>query len=80
MHVANVDGNGTRIVKSSLELQGLRSWATDRKSINIASILDGTTRIFNVTLNGGDPSSLVSEHSNDAAWSPDGTRGGLIRT
>lgn len=73
LHVANVDGTGTRIVTSSLELQGAPVWAPDSQSITIASILDGTPRLFNVPLDGSAPSSLVSEHSTDAAWSHDGT-------
>ncbi len=73
LHVANVDGTGTRIVTSSLELQGAPVWAPDGQSITIASTVDGTPRLFNVPLDGGTPSPLVSEHSTDAAWSPDGT-------
>ncbi len=73
LHVANVDGTGTRIITSSLELQGAPVWAPDGQSITIASIVDGTPRLFNVPLDGGPPSSVVSEHSTDAAWSHDGT-------
>jgi Tol biopolymer transport system component len=73
LHVANVDGTGTRIVTSSLALQGAPVWAPDGESITIASTIDGTPRLLNVPLDGGPPSSLVSEHSTDAAWSHDGT-------
>jgi WD40 repeat protein len=73
LHVANVDGTGTRVVTSSLELQGAPVWAPDSQSITIASIVDGTPRLFNVPLDQGAPASLVSEHSTDAAWSHDGT-------
>jgi Tol biopolymer transport system component len=73
LHVANVDGTGTRIVTSAFELQGAPVWAPDNQSITIASVLDGTPRLFNVPLDGGAPTSLVSEHSTDAAWSHDGT-------
>jgi Tol biopolymer transport system component len=73
LHVANVDGTGTRIVTSSLELQGAPVWAPDGQSITIGSTVDGTPRLFNVPLDGGAPLPLVSEHSTDAAWSHDGT-------
>jgi Tol biopolymer transport system component len=73
LHVANVDGTGARIVTSSLELQGAPVWGPDSQSITIASTVDGTPRLFNVPLDGGAPSPLVSEHSTDAAWSHDGT-------
>jgi Tol biopolymer transport system component len=72
LHVANVDGTGTRIVTSSLELQGAPAWAPDNRSITIAVIVDGTPRLFNVPLDGQAPSPLVSEHSTDGAWSHDG--------
>ncbi|MBA2602619.1 MAG: PD40 domain-containing protein [Acidobacteria bacterium] len=70
--VANVDGTGTRIVTSSLDLQGAPAWAPEGQSITIASTVDGTPRLFNVPLDGSAPSPLVFEHSTDAAWSDDG--------
>jgi Tol biopolymer transport system component len=73
LHVANVDGTGTRIVTSALEFQGAPVWAPDSQSITIASASGGTPRLFNVPLDGGVPSPLISEHSSDAAWSHDGT-------
>jgi Tol biopolymer transport system component len=73
LHVASTDGAGTRIVTSSLELQGAPVWAPDSQSITVASTVDGTPRLFNVPLDGGAPSPLISEHSTDAAWSHDGT-------
>lgn len=73
LHVANADGTGTRIVTSSLELQGAPAWAPDGQSITIGAVVDGAPRLFNVRLDGGASSPLVSEHSIDAAWSHDGT-------
>ena len=57
LHVANVDGTGTRIVTSALELQGAPAWAPDGQSITVAAVVDGAPRLFNVPLDGGAPAS-----------------------
>ncbi len=72
LHVTNADGTATRIVSSSLELQGAPAWAPDGQSITVAAVVDGAPRLFTVPLDGGAPAVLVKEHSSDAAWSSDG--------
>jgi Tol biopolymer transport system component len=72
LHVTSADGTNTRIVTSTLELQGAPAWAPDGRSITIAAVVDGAPRLFSVPLDGGAPAPLVKEHSSDAAWSPDG--------
>jgi Tol biopolymer transport system component len=72
LYVANADGTNTRIVTSSLELQGSPAFAPDGQSITVAALVDGAPRLFTVPLDGRPPARLVEEHSIDPVWSPDG--------
>jgi Tol biopolymer transport system component len=72
LYVANADGTNTRVVTSSLELQGSPAWAPDGQSITVAAVVDGAPRLFTVPLDGRPPARLVDEHSIDPVWSPDG--------
>jgi Tol biopolymer transport system component len=72
LYVANADGTNTRVVTSSLELQGSPAWAPDGQSITVAAVVDGAPRLFAVPLDGRPPVRLVDEHSIDPVWSADG--------
>ncbi|HEU4385491.1 MAG TPA: DNA-binding protein [Anaeromyxobacteraceae bacterium] len=70
--VVNQDGTGARAVTTALELVGAPAWAPDGKSITVAAAVSGLPRLFGVPLEGGSPTPLVTEHSVDPAWSPEG--------
>ncbi len=71
LYVVNADGTSARVVTDSLELEGAPAWAPDGRSITTAAFVDGTPRLFRVTLDGA-VAPLVHEHSVDPAWSPAG--------
>lgn len=70
--VVNADGTEARVVASALELVGAPAWAPDGRSIAVAAAVDGVPRLLAVPVDGGAPAPLVTEHSQDPAWSPTG--------
>jgi Tol biopolymer transport system component len=72
LYVANANGTDVRIVTQALELQGTPAWAPDGESISVAAIVDGTSRLLSVPLDGRAPSLLVKEHASEPVWAPDG--------
>jgi Tol biopolymer transport system component len=72
LYVANVDGTGARQASASFEPQGDAAWASDGRSVVVATEVDGTPRLFRVKLDTGAASPLADEFSTDPAWSPDG--------
>jgi len=72
LYVTNADGTDARTVTSSPPLQGAPAWAPDGQSVTVASMVNGTPRLFSVPIAGGAPKALVAEHSVDPVWSADG--------
>jgi len=72
LYVANADGTNAQAVTRSLALQGTPAWKPDGQAITVAAVVDGTPRLFTVTLDGRAPLPLTQEYSVDPAWSPDG--------
>jgi Tol biopolymer transport system component len=72
LSVANADGTNAHVVTRSLALQGTPAWRPDGQAITVAAVVDGTPRLFTVTLDGRAPVPLTQEYSVDPVWSPDG--------
>lgn len=72
LHVIASDGANARVVTRALQLQGTPAWTRDGRAITVAALVDGTSRLFNVPLDGGAPSQFVKDHAFDPVWSPDG--------
>jgi len=70
--VMDDDGTNVRALTQSMELRGAPAWAPDGKSITVAAEHDGAPRLFRVSLGGRATVPLLSEHSIDPTWSPDG--------
>ncbi len=66
------DGTQTKIVSESLELRGEPAFALDGLSVISAAEDKGVPHLFQIPLEGGTPSPLLSAYSVDPAWSPDG--------
>ena len=71
LYVMDEDGSNVRVLTASLALRGAPAWAPDGESISVAADADGTPRLFRVSLDGR-TAPLLSEHSIDPTWSPDG--------
>jgi Tol biopolymer transport system component len=72
LSVADIDGTNTRIVATSLELQGAPAWAPDGDTVTVAARVDGVPRLFNVPLDGRQPARVGDEHAVDPVWSASG--------
>jgi Tol biopolymer transport system component len=72
LFVANTDGTGARAVPASLVPDGDPAWAPDGRSLTIAALERGGSRVFSVDVETGRAVRLVDEHSTDPVWSPDG--------
>lgn len=72
LFVMDDDGTNARPLAESLELRGAPAWAPDGESITVAAYHDGFPRLLKVSLDGGTTAPLLSEHSIDPTWSPDG--------
>jgi Tol biopolymer transport system component len=72
LYVVNADGTSAQVVTSALTLLGTPTWAPNGRAISSAVIDDGRPTLFDIPLDGTPPRPLVREHSQDAAWSPDG--------
>ena len=70
--VMDDDGTNVRVLTESMELRGAPAWAPDGESITVAAYHDGAPRLFRVSLDGRTTVPLLSEHSTDPIWSPDG--------
>jgi Tol biopolymer transport system component len=73
LYVTNADGTNTRPLTSGLQLQGAPAWAPDGRSVTVGAVVDGTSRLLNVPVDGGPPRTMVNEYAVDPAWSTDGT-------
>jgi Tol biopolymer transport system component len=71
LYVMSGDGTNARVVCESLALRGAPAWAPDGASITSAALVDGTPRLFRISLDGA-AAPLVGEYSIDAVWSPSG--------
>lgn len=71
LYVMNADGTNARVVTGSLDLRGDPAWAPDGQSIASAVNIDGTPRVFRISLSGA-ATALVHEYSVGPAWSPGG--------
>src|SRR5262245_39670559 len=72
LYVVNADGTQVRLLTGALQLRGAPAWAPDGQSITVAAVGDGAPRLHRIPVDGGPPSTLISEHSVDPAWSSDG--------
>ena len=72
LYVMQADGINVHTVADSLDLQGAPAWSPDGRSLVTAANDHGVPHLFHVSLDGGAPSSMVSDYSLDPAWSPDG--------
>jgi serine/threonine protein kinase/Tol biopolymer transport system component len=72
LYIMDQDGAHVRVLSDSLALRGNPAWAPDGQSIVTAVVRDGEPRLTRIFLNGDSPLPLVSEHSVDPVWSPDG--------
>jgi serine/threonine protein kinase/Tol biopolymer transport system component len=72
LYIMDQDGAHLRALSDSLVLRGNPAWAPDGQSIVTAVVRDGEPRLTRIFLNGDSPLPLVSEHSIDPVWSPDG--------
>lgn len=72
LYVVNADGTDLRSVATALDLQGTPAWTPDGGSVAVASVRDGIPRVFRVPIDGSYPRPLLTEHSLDPAFSPDG--------
>jgi Tol biopolymer transport system component len=70
LSVANINGTNSRIVATSLDLQGAPAWAPEGETITVGARVDGVPKLFNVPLDGRPPAPVVSEHAVDPVWSP----------
>ncbi len=71
LYVMNADGTNARVVTASLELRGAPAWTPDGQWITSAANVDGTPRLFRISLNNVQVP-LVQEYSLDPVWSPSG--------
>jgi len=71
LYAMNADGTNARVVTGSLELRGAPAWTPDGQSITSAANVDGTPRLFRISLDGA-AVPLVQEYSLDPVWSPAG--------
>ena len=71
LYVVNADGTNARILTDALRLQGAPSWAPDGQAIASGAILNGTSHLFRIPLE-GPPQSLIEDVAIDPAWSPAG--------
>jgi Tol biopolymer transport system component len=72
LYILDRDGAHLKVLSDSLVLRGNPAWAPDGQSIVTAVVRDGEPRLTRIFLNGDSPLPLVSEHSVDPVWSPDG--------
>jgi serine/threonine protein kinase/Tol biopolymer transport system component len=72
LYIMDQDGTHVRVLSDSLVLRGNPAWAPDGQSIVTAVVRDGEPRLTRIFLNGDSPLPLVSEHSVDPVYSPDG--------
>lgn len=73
LYVTNADGTNTRALTLGLQLQGAPAWAPDGQSVTVGAVVDGTSRLLSVPVDGGPPRTMVNEYAVDPAWSTDGT-------
>jgi Tol biopolymer transport system component len=71
LYTMNADGTNARAITESLALQGNPAWTRDGQSITSAASVEGTPRLFNVSMNGR-AVPLVQEYALDPAWSAAG--------
>jgi Tol biopolymer transport system component len=70
--VMDEDGRNVRALAESLDIRGAPAWAPDGESITVAAYQDGVPRLMSVSLDARTTRPLLSEHSIDPTWSPDG--------
>jgi Tol biopolymer transport system component len=71
LYVMNIAGTDARVVTDSLELQGAPAWTPDGQSITSAANVNGTPRLFRISLD-GTHAPFVEQYAEDPVWSPDG--------
>jgi len=69
--VMNVDGTNAHAVGSSLKLRGSPGWAPDGQSIMSALDVDGTPRLFTISLDGS-VTPFTRDYAIDPVWAPGG--------
>ena len=69
--VMNVDGTNAHAVGSSLKLRGSPGWAPDGQSITSAADVDGTPRLFTISLDGS-VTPFTQDYAIDPVWAPGG--------
>jgi Tol biopolymer transport system component len=73
LHLAKVDGSGSRKVADELEVRGVPAWSPDGKWIALAALRDGEPRLFKLPAAGEGPLiALGDDYALDPVWSPSG--------
>jgi Tol biopolymer transport system component len=72
LYIANADGTNAHAVTRSLPLHGTPAWRPDGQALTVAAVVDGTPRLFTITLDGRTPVQLTTDYAVDPVWSPDG--------
>jgi Tol biopolymer transport system component len=71
LHAMNADGTDARAVTESLDLRGAPAWAPGGEAITSAANVDGTPRLFRISLDGS-VAPLASGYAVDPVWAPHG--------
>jgi serine/threonine protein kinase/Tol biopolymer transport system component len=72
LYVMNANGTNIRTVVDSLDVRGAASWSPDGKWVAFAGNQGEGTRLFKISLDGGQPVRLRDTLSYNPVWSPDG--------
>ncbi|HET9262980.1 MAG TPA: protein kinase [Vicinamibacterales bacterium] len=72
LYVMNADGTNVRTLADSFDVRGAASWSPDGQWVAVAANQRDGTRLFKVSLGGGQPVRLLDTLSFNPIWSPDG--------
>jgi Tol biopolymer transport system component len=72
LYVMNADGTNVRTLADSFDVRGAASWSPDGEWVAVAANQGNGTRLFKVSLDGGQPVRLLDTLSFNPIWSPDG--------
>jgi Tol biopolymer transport system component len=70
--LVNADGTGARSLGGTLEPQGSPGWAPDGRTLTVAAVRGGASRLMAVPVDAGPAAPLSGAHGLDPVWSPAG--------